>query len=156
MFSSTAKIDIEKPRWDQSTYVGRAQHFLKLTNPLNVFATSGQLDKAKDIVTKYRYINAKYWFPICLLELSIWRLLRKSYWWVGFESYNQTILFVKFKFVNNIRIMKTNFSSQNNMTQIKLGNRGCHHNFESFAIIYHIIINMMTPDWCKFVSEVYR
>jgi len=49
-----AKIDIEKPRWDQSTYWGRAKHFFAVTNPMNVFVSNAQLNEAKDIVTKHR------------------------------------------------------------------------------------------------------
>lgn len=48
------RIDIEKPKWEQSDYYGRARHFLTLTNPLNVFASSSQLERARDIVQKYR------------------------------------------------------------------------------------------------------
>ena len=48
------KIDIEHPRYDQSTFVGRAKHFLITTNPLNVLASDAELDHAKNIVEKYR------------------------------------------------------------------------------------------------------
>eukprot|EP00096_Caligus_rogercresseyi_P011516 TRINITY_DN4538_c0_g1_i1.p1 TRINITY_DN4538_c0_g1~~TRINITY_DN4538_c0_g1_i1.p1 ORF type:complete len:320 (+),score=80.91 TRINITY_DN4538_c0_g1_i1:331-1290(+) len=48
------RINLDEPRWDQSTYIGRAKHFLVTTNPLNLFVSSSQLETAKDVVTKYR------------------------------------------------------------------------------------------------------
>ena len=31
------KLNLDKPEFDQSTYVGRVRHFVKLTNPMNLF-----------------------------------------------------------------------------------------------------------------------
>ena len=48
------RINIDVPRYNQSTYWGRATHFAVTTNPLNLFATPAALDRSKDIVTRYR------------------------------------------------------------------------------------------------------
>uniref|UniRef100_A0A0R3SW75 Sidoreflexin n=1 Tax=Hymenolepis diminuta TaxID=6216 RepID=A0A0R3SW75_HYMDI len=47
-------INIDKPRYDQSNYIGRAKHFFITTNPLNCFKTGKELDEAKTIVQKYK------------------------------------------------------------------------------------------------------
>lgn len=48
------RIDLDKPRYDQSTFEGRAKHFFLTTNPLNVLASDEELQRAKDIVEAYR------------------------------------------------------------------------------------------------------
>ena len=47
-------INIDKPRYDQSTYIGRARHFFITTNPLNCLKTDKELNEAKTIVQKYK------------------------------------------------------------------------------------------------------
>ncbi len=54
---ASGRLNLEEPRWDQSTYTGRAKHFFTTTNPLNVFASSKDLDWAKDVVTRHRQVD---------------------------------------------------------------------------------------------------
>ncbi len=49
-----ARLDLNSPRYDQSTFEGRAKHFFATTNPMNILATDAELDAAKDIVLAYR------------------------------------------------------------------------------------------------------
>lgn len=52
--SSLPQVNLDEPRYDQSTYINRAKHFLIVTNPLNVFASSEQLSRAAKIVKDYK------------------------------------------------------------------------------------------------------
>eukprot|EP00092_Neocalanus_flemingeri_P029824 GFUD01032379.1.p1 GENE.GFUD01032379.1~~GFUD01032379.1.p1 ORF type:complete len:321 (-),score=77.97 GFUD01032379.1:586-1548(-) len=48
------QFNLDAPRFDQSSYSGRAKHFFSTTNPLNCLATDAHLDAAKDTVDKYK------------------------------------------------------------------------------------------------------
>uniref|UniRef100_A0A2A4K2V4 Sidoreflexin n=1 Tax=Heliothis virescens TaxID=7102 RepID=A0A2A4K2V4_HELVI len=48
------EININNPKWDQSTFSGRAKHFITLTNPLNALASDASLDQAKSVIDEYR------------------------------------------------------------------------------------------------------
>ncbi|GFO36857.1 sideroflexin [Plakobranchus ocellatus] len=61
-------VNIEEPRYDQSTYSGRAKHFFITTNPLNLFVSGKALDEAKDVVERYR----KGEVPSNLTEEKLW------------------------------------------------------------------------------------
>ena len=51
---SVQLIDLSKPRYDQSTYTGRAKHFFETANPLNVFVTRQRLEKAAKLIKDYK------------------------------------------------------------------------------------------------------
>lgn len=48
------RIDIDKPLWDQSTFVGRFRHFAFVTDPTTCLTSEEDLDKAKQLVEQYR------------------------------------------------------------------------------------------------------
>ncbi|TSW48784.1 Sideroflexin-1 [Bagarius yarrelli] len=47
-------INIKEPRWDQSTFMGRAQHFFMVTDPRNVLLSNAVLEDARIVVEDYR------------------------------------------------------------------------------------------------------
>ncbi|KAM8782862.1 sideroflexin-3 isoform 1-T1 [Rhynchonycteris naso] len=47
-------INIQEPRWDQSTFLGRAYHFFTVTDPRNLLLSGAQLEAARNIVQNYR------------------------------------------------------------------------------------------------------
>lgn len=67
---SNKEINLDQPRYDQSTYVGRAKHFFVTTNPLNILASNASLDQAKSIVENYRRTKV---LPPNLSEDQLWR-----------------------------------------------------------------------------------
>jgi len=67
--AEAARINLDAPRYDQSTYEGRAKHFFIVTNPLNLFCSSSQLDEAKQLVQQYRERRE----PSGVTEDQIWR-----------------------------------------------------------------------------------
>ncbi|KAF9570472.1 hypothetical protein BGW38_008740, partial [Lunasporangiospora selenospora] len=51
--STFPRIDLSKPRYDQSTYLGRVRHFIKITSPLNLLVTPHRLEGAKTLIADY-------------------------------------------------------------------------------------------------------
>lgn len=68
--TSLPRVDIDKPKFDQGTYLGRAKHFFLVTNPLNLFVSSTQLESARQIVQKYR---AGQDVPECKSVEELWK-----------------------------------------------------------------------------------
>ncbi|KAI7805967.1 sideroflexin-3, partial [Triplophysa rosa] len=62
-------INIKEPRWDQSTFMGRAQHFFMVTDPRNVLLSSEVLEDARVTVENYRLGVVK----AGLTEDQLWR-----------------------------------------------------------------------------------
>uniref|UniRef100_A0A665VXG6 Sidoreflexin n=1 Tax=Echeneis naucrates TaxID=173247 RepID=A0A665VXG6_ECHNA len=50
----STSINIKEPRWDQSTFVGRAKHFFTVTDPRNILLSNEQLAHAHKVITDYR------------------------------------------------------------------------------------------------------
>nr|XP_040128939.1 sideroflexin-2 isoform X4 [Ictidomys tridecemlineatus] len=54
MEASLSDFNIDAPRWDQYTFLGRVKHFFNITDPRTVFVSEGELDWAKTMVEKSR------------------------------------------------------------------------------------------------------
>ncbi|KAI9143280.1 Tricarboxylate/iron carrier [Paraphysoderma sedebokerense] len=46
--------DLSKPRYDQSTYLGRFRHFVEVTDPRTLFASESDLEKSKTLIENYK------------------------------------------------------------------------------------------------------
>ncbi|XP_034787282.2 sideroflexin-2 isoform X4 [Pan paniscus] len=54
METDLSGFNIDAPRWDQHTFLGRVKHFLNITDPRTVFVSERELDWAKVMVEKSR------------------------------------------------------------------------------------------------------
>lgn len=51
------RIDISKPLWDQSTFLGRLKHFFWVTDPRTCIISDDKLDEEKELLDLYRTGN---------------------------------------------------------------------------------------------------
>lgn len=54
MASIPLGFNIDIPRWDQSTFMGRLKHFFNVTDPRTVLVLEKELDQAKAVVESCR------------------------------------------------------------------------------------------------------
>lgn len=53
--SNNGRINLDSPRWDQSTFLGRFRHFAEITNMLLSLKSDHQLNEAKNLLELYRF-----------------------------------------------------------------------------------------------------
>ena len=70
MSDNKAPINIDVPRYDQNTYIGRAKHFFVTTNPFNILASNEKLENSKQIVESYRKTKV---LPPNVTEEDLWK-----------------------------------------------------------------------------------
>ena len=51
---SIKDFNIDQPRWCQTTFMGRLNHYFNITNPINALASETTLNEAKELVLKHR------------------------------------------------------------------------------------------------------
>ena len=56
------RLVLDKPRWEQNSFSGRAKHFFTVTDPRNLLHTAAQLDAAKKLVNEYRLVTISSMF----------------------------------------------------------------------------------------------
>ena len=54
LVSEVPKIDLDTPNYDQSAYLGRAKHFLEVTNPATILLSKQKLYQAKELLEQYK------------------------------------------------------------------------------------------------------
>ncbi|XP_054838291.1 sideroflexin-2 isoform X2 [Eublepharis macularius] len=54
MTASLTMFNIDAPRWDQSTFMGRLKHFFNITDPRTLLVSEHELDRAKALVQSCR------------------------------------------------------------------------------------------------------
>lgn len=62
------RIDLNSPRWEQESFMGRAKHFFSVTDPRNLFHSDKELDKCKDLLQAYRHCKE----PDGTKDFQIW------------------------------------------------------------------------------------
>ncbi|XP_071946954.1 sideroflexin-2-like [Antedon mediterranea] len=48
------RLNLDKPRWDQSKFAGRLKHFFNITDPRNALCSENELDAAKQLIEQYK------------------------------------------------------------------------------------------------------
>ncbi|GAB0099696.1 Sideroflexin-2 [Sergentomyia squamirostris] len=52
--SDTGRVDLDRPLWDQSTFLGRFKHFAWITDSRTCLTSTTELNKAKTLIEAYR------------------------------------------------------------------------------------------------------
>lgn len=56
MSKDISDVNIDEPRWDQTTFTGRLKYFAAITDVRKLFASEKQLDEAKLLILQHRLI----------------------------------------------------------------------------------------------------
>ena len=57
---SEERMDLDKPLWDQTTFIGRLKHFAWVTDYRTVIVPRSRLEEAKTLLQQYRYVEPLY------------------------------------------------------------------------------------------------